>query len=233
MFFNNFLPTGIGGDLVRIYDTTKYTKKGIASLTSIFMERFTGLIVLASIAMIALVLSHRIGLSRDVTIIVIGLFLICFVLTAILFNKGIFIRCNLIFKKLRLKYLYNKIAQIHQSIYSYSESRGALRKTIVMSFAFQILSIIVGYIISLALNLHIPPLYFFLFIPVISVVTMIPVSLNGIGIREASYIYFFTKVGTSGAEAFSMSLLTCALLVFTSLIGGAIYASRGLRREGR
>lgn len=233
IFFNNFLPTGIGGDIVRIYNTAKYSKKGMASLTSVFMERFTGLIALVLIAMVALGFSYRMGISRDVIFIVNGLFLLCLALTVILFNKIVFNKCNLLVRKFRSGYLWNKIEKIHQTIYFYRGSKTALGKAIGVSFLFQFLSIIIGYIISLSLNLHIPLLYFFLFIPIISVITMLPVSLNGIGIREGSYIYFFTKVGATSAEAFSMSVLLYALLVFTSLIGGAIYASRGFRREDR
>ncbi|MCK4822914.1 flippase-like domain-containing protein, partial [bacterium] len=69
-------------------------------------------------------------------------------------------------------------------------------------------------------------LYFFLFVPIISVLTMLPISLNGIGIREGAFVFFFTKVGISSAQALSMSILTYTIVLLASLIGGLIYAAR-------
>jgi hypothetical protein len=75
---------------------------------------------------------------------------------------------------------------------------------------------------------------YMVFIPAIGLIGMIPLSVNGAGWREASYILFFTSVGAEAHQAATLSLLWLGIMVVTSLPGGIIYLARGGRsRAGR
>jgi len=226
LFSNNFLPTSIGGDAVRIYIVSKQSKKAVESLTSVFMERATGLSALLFIAVVSLIGGHKLGIERNITFVIIALFVGFSLFLIVLLSERLFERFTKIFRVLRLNSLENKVKEIHNSVYIYKKHREILSKAMALSFVFQIISVMVIYIISLSLGLKTSLLCFFLFVPIISVLTMLPISLNGIGIREGAFVFFFTKVGISNVQALSMSLLTYAIILLASLIGAVIYAAR-------
>ena len=68
-----------------------------------------------------------------------------------------------------------------------------------------------------------------LFIPLISFLLVLPISLSGLGVREGGYVYLFAQAGVSAPLALAMSLLFYALNVASGLIGGVLYAFEGVR----
>jgi len=66
-------------------------------------------------------------------------------------------------------------------------------------------------------------IYFFIFLPVIGAITLLPISLGGLGLRDATTIFFFAKIGVGKDLAFAMSLLSFSFLLFYGSIAGLIY----------
>ena len=64
-------------------------------------------------------------------------------------------------------------------------------------------------------------------VPISFVVQMLPVSVNGFGVREATFSFYFTRVGLPIESAVLLSLMGAALMMFFSLTGAAVYVSRG------
>jgi uncharacterized membrane protein YbhN (UPF0104 family) len=100
---------------------------------------------------------------------------------------------------------------------------------------FDVAWIVVRYLIALALGVHLSIWYFLLFIPIISLVTLVPISFSGLGVREGAYVYLFSQVGVEALSAVSMSLGFYGLRLIGGLIGGVIYAlgSRTYLGEGK
>jgi uncharacterized membrane protein YbhN (UPF0104 family) len=72
--------------------------------------------------------------------------------------------------------------------------------------------------------------YYFVFVPLTSLVLVLPISFAGLGVREGTYVFLFSQVGMSQEMALSLSLLVYALGTVTpGLVGGAIYLLRGAR----
>ena len=90
----------------------------------------------------------------------------------------------------------------------------------------QVSRIGVHVLVARALSLHIPVPYFFLFVPLVAVIVSLPISLNGIGVREGAGIVLFGLVGVSRAQAFSLQFTTYLVAVAISLIGGMIVLLR-------
>jgi hypothetical protein len=85
---------------------------------------------------------------------------------------------------------------------------------------------------SLALNQHINIIYFFIFVPIIILVALLPLSVGGIGVREGAYVYFFSQVGVSASEAFILSLLLYVVMMIGIILpGGIIYVVEGISIE--
>ena len=89
-----------------------------------------------------------------------------------------------------------------------------------------------NYLVARAIGVTISVWYFVLFVPIVSVVLMLPVSMSGLGVREGAYVYLFGQAGVSTAQALTMSLLIYALRVVAGLVGGLLYALQGLRELG-
>ena len=136
------------------------------------------------------------------------------------------------FKKYRIvKYIFrfdtkNIIKKIYDSIKIYKYHKKECIKIFLVSLIAECMIIIYFYFIALSLHEKIDPLYFFIFIPIISIVEMLPISINGIGVREGAFLYFFTQAGMLGYIAVSLSLVYYLHKVGISLIGGMIYALR-------
>jgi uncharacterized membrane protein YbhN (UPF0104 family) len=104
---------------------------------------------------------------------------------------------------------------------------GILSKAFILSLIIQSTVIISYYILAAGLRMSIPFGYFFLLIPLTTAVAMLPISLAGLGIREGAFVFLFTKVGATQAEALSLSLLWFFISVFINLIGGIEYIRLG------
>jgi uncharacterized membrane protein YbhN (UPF0104 family) len=92
-----------------------------------------------------------------------------------------------------------------------------------LSFLLQALVVVVTIFNGVALQLDVPVVFYFILIPLIAVATMIPVSLNGLGIREGAFVFFLAQVGVPEEQALSLALLWLAILIASSAVGGLVW----------
>jgi len=83
--------------------------------------------------------------------------------------------------------------------------------------------VLANYLIFRSLGVEVPLVYCLIFIPLISALSLLPISFNGLGIREGGYIFFFSQIGLNMTQAVSASLVFFVLVVLTSLIGGIAF----------
>lgn len=208
-FFNTFLPGLVGGDAVKAYYLYRDIGKGGMSLASVFMDRYTGLAAMTCIAFIAFIGGYTYVEGSKI----IWFFpLFC----------GGFLLASLILWRLnwgKIKFL----SSIYTPLMEYKTRKKIIYKGLLLGFVVQSVVIICAYILSLSLGLEVPAIYFFIFIPIITVVSAIPVSIAGLGIREAGFVILFTKAGVTSAEALSLSLLFFLTASLVHLIGGIEY----------
>src|SRR5882762_7053138 len=94
----------------------------------------------------------------------------------------------------------------------------------------QISRIYVHYLVGLALGARISLAYYFLFVPVLAALISLPISLNGIGVREGAAVVLFQLAGLSREQSFSIPFLTYILSVMISLLGGRLFITKTPRR---
>jgi uncharacterized protein (TIRG00374 family) len=226
VFFNNFLPTAIGGDLVRGLDLYRFTRKGKEAAVSVMAERFLGLAGLLVIAVTALGFSDS---SLQDPLLVWLILITAFGYLIILLGLStptIFILTARGLQQLRLQWFGQKLLRIPEAIALYKSSLRTLINTAILSILLQALTVLVYYVLSLSLHLTIPLVDLFLFFPVISIVSMAPVSLGGLGIREGMTVYLFQKAGVEPGHALGLSLAWFSIIFLTSLLGGVVVAFR-------
>jgi uncharacterized membrane protein YbhN (UPF0104 family) len=104
-----------------------------------------------------------------------------------------------------------------------------------LALVIQISRVGVHILVARALGVDLPVPYFFLFVPLLAVIVSLPISLNGIGVREGAGIVLFGLVGVGRAAAFSLQFTTYLVAVAVSMLGGLVFLMRapGRRAQAR
>jgi len=225
-FFNNFLPANIGGDVMRGYGLARYTERGGVAAASVVLDRIIGLAAYMSVAVVA----------AFVTVFVTGLtelrvlaYLAAFVslglvaLAAVLLSRRV---RSLVSKLFTISFL-RPLAPIWTSLSQAFEAYRTHARTLILAYGVGLCGIastvMVNYVLSLALGGGIPLLYIFLFTPLIALVLIIPISIGGLGLSQGVYPAFYSLVGVPVSFAFSLSVLVSAVQLFCSLPGGVLW----------
>ena len=221
LFFNNFLPTNIGGDVVRIYDVGRYTGKKTEAAASVIVERILAGFALGLTALIAIFISF--DRSRSFLWLIISFMLLCVVFLLLVTNRSIlhYLNDRLLPGLFSIK---ERARDVADAIHKCSINRALVIQVLGWSLVFQLLVVLVNYLIFLSLGLKVSLVYCLIFIPLISALSLLPISVNGLGVREGAYIFFFGQVGLNTAQSVSASLVFFVLVVLSSLIGGIAFA---------
>lgn len=224
LFFNNLLPTNIGGDIVRIHEVSKHTGEPSASVASVVTERLIGALALSMTAVLGLALSYRLAGRFSAVVIALPAIILAVILLFAIEKWR-----SSVSKKIWLPRrfaLRRRLDDLVTSMGTCLQDRWNVALVTGLSLLFQFTIIATTYFIFLALGLHIPVVYFLLFIPIISALQILPISISGFGVREGAYVYFFGAVGASSAQAIAASLIFWTLAALVSLAGGLIFALR-------
>ncbi len=236
-FFSLMLPTLIGGDIVRGYQISRFTQRHEASVASILVERLSGYAAINVIACIALIFAYP--HLRDPGLIWLTAVSMAGLATIIagLLNVRLQSFFYRVLHAAGLERFQGTLQRLYQAIRRYWSHRQALLIALGLSLLLQCVIILVFYLISRSLNLAVPLGYFFLFIPLISLVSMAPVSIAGLGVREGTAVYLFAKVGLDSASALSLSLLWFTVTALCHGLGGIVFLighpHRGARLEAK
>ena len=235
-FIGFFLPATVGGDIVRVLKLRSERKKGTDVLSSVILERMLGLIAAAILAPIAvLFLISFFELDIWIFLLIAGVLLFLFIILMLIpFNEFIFQKIN---KNQRLarSLLFNKFKKLYQSYAEYKNHRSLLVLFLILSILEQLIPVVANYLACRALNLSIPFIYFLLIIPLVQLLSKIPISFEGFGINEGLLVYFFALLGLSGTGAFTIGLLGHISIMIAALPGLYFYIKdiRASFRQGR
>jgi uncharacterized protein (TIRG00374 family) len=136
------------------------------------------------------------------------------------FFRGVAVR---LFHRIRIHRIAEITENFFRSLGEYIKSRPVLVRLVVLSTLIQAMRIVMIHWIGLSLGVDVSVLYYFLFIPIITVLTMLPISLAGLGISEGAYVYFFAVAGVGSTEAVSISLLYFSFSVVIFVLSGMVY----------
>jgi uncharacterized protein (TIRG00374 family) len=245
--FTNVLPTGFGGDPIRMYELSRYTHRAAESAGTVLADRFFGLIVLQAMAVVALAFGYPLVEQWMIAFTVL-LFVGSLVVVWLLLNRRLWQSLGERLKPLaslgqkqgsvlspalskvegKAEGIIEGLKRFYESLHGYSIP--AVGKTLGVSLVFNILLITMNYLLGLSLGDRVSIWYYFLFVPITSIVTILPVSFAGLGVREGAYVFLFTQAGMLRETALSLSLLVYVVSIFApGLIGGVIYVLKGAR----
>lgn len=223
-FFNNFLPTSVGGDIVKALCASRITKNTVKSVTAVLMDRIFGLFTFILIPSLTLVFFMKSIGNRMVPVMVYTLLVLSCAAFFLIFSRGAARKLRFLEVFLERFNLGKKLRALYEGLHDFKNHKQVVFFAMLLSVVGQCASILVLYLMGLSLGLGTAPIYFFLLVPVVHLVSMLP-SLNGLGIREGAYIYFLTPY-TGKEYAAALGILWLGLLILLSVIGGVIYLIR-------
>jgi uncharacterized protein (TIRG00374 family) len=237
VFFNNFLPSNIGGDVVRIRDTAGPAGSKTLATTVILIDRAVGMVGLVFVAALGATIAGRVADQVPMPIWPVWLwagFLVTTALTApaVLVPAGV----GRLLRPLTVvhpTWVGDRIEKLTSALGRFRDRPGVLVACFAGAVVVQ--ALLVGYHYFIAYSLHIPVSFWTLsmIVPISFIVQMIPVSVNGFGVREATFAFYFTRVGLPVHSAVLLSLTATGLMMVFSLSGAAIYIARPRQtREG-
>jgi len=224
LFFNNFLPTNVGGDVVRALMLGRRTGHMAEALACVFVERLTGLTTLAGMVLTAGLLAPAEVADAQVRGSV-AAFLAAYLLLLWVIFDGRFRRLTRARQHVKL---VAKIARFQDAVQTFHGHRAAMGWCMLLSVAFYLLAALNIYWSARTFRAELSYLQAFLVTPVVSVVSMFP-SLGGIGLAEWAYLFGLGRFGVSPSAALSTALLIRTKAVLLSLLGAWGYVVHGRR----
>ncbi len=219
-FFNNFLPTSIGGDVAKAYYLSQKKSEKLGSFTSVFVDRAIGLFTMIFMAAIALSFFRSEYIDRNVRIAVYSIALCAFGIVILMINRNLakrFAGVLSLFKPLR-----EKATQAYDAIHTYKNHTSLIVKSLLISVVSQLSFFTsIGFLVF-SVGSRIAPMEVLLRMPIISAISLLP-SINGLGVREGSTVALFGPL-IGKTNAFAVSILWFLILFLVSIIGGLIYA---------
>ena len=223
-FFNNFLPTSVGGDVVKALCASRVTGQGMKSVTTVMMDRILGLFTFVLIPSASLLFYMKNIQNRTVPILIYSLLAFSLLFFFVIFNREVARRFKFIEGALNRFKIGTKVRRIYEGLHNFRNHKKIVLEALALSIVGQSVSILVLAMAGRALGSNAGVIYFFLLVPVVHLVSMLP-SINGLGIREGAYVYFLTPVTGKGV-AVAIGIYWLALLILLSIIGGVVYLLR-------
>ncbi len=232
-FFNAFLPTGRGGDVIRGYMASQsrpYPLSGL--LSTILVERMIGFIMAVSLGFVTSLLAvTKTGFLKNALISQALLLLFVFFVLLFLLVKSIRHRMLSWIGELIPARFQNSTQNIVTVLNRVFDDRILLVKIAGLSFLNHLILIFSGFWVAQSISGFYAPFYsFFVVIPLVFVVALLP-SVGGYGVREASYLIGFQWFGVAENTAAVYGILQLIMFWITAVLGAIVYLSSGLKNE--
>lgn len=218
-FFNLVFPTSVGGDVVRVLYLDAKSGRKLAAFASVFLERVNGLLVLIGVACVG-VLVTPIPLPGWIHAIVwsVGGCALAGIIALPLLQRWPLVPLE---RRVQMKALLD---QVH--------APRVLGEATLMSVLVQVSGVIGLWLIALSLGIDLPPAYFCILGPMVSLLTLLPITMNGMGVRELGTIVFLAPLSVNEDAAKTLAFLWFASSVAISLLGGLVYLFGANLRAG-
>ena len=225
-FAGTFLPASVGGDAVRAYALARLRVAPGVAVASVLVDRLLGVLSIVIVGVVGLLLADSGDLWSNtaigVSLLVAGA--ACAGGASVVFSAGASRLAQRLATRLPFAPLRAISGELLEATRAYRGFRGELTNVLGSSVAVQILRVIQAYCLGRALGIEASPAIYFAFVPLILLVMLLPVTVNGLGTSQVAFVWFFGRVGVPQAEAFALSVLFVALGVVGNLPGGLLYA---------
>jgi glycosyltransferase 2 family protein len=230
LFFNNFLPSNVGGDIARITDAARHSGRVSPVFSATLMDRLIGVMAIGFLAVIASIAALPDLKFYGIYAALAAVFLLSVAAFLSIFHRRVLHAMEWPFRAVGAHGAAAAVGRLFDDLHGFRNQGGALLAAFVASTVVQISRIYVHYLVGLALGVRIAAGYYFLFVPILAALISLPISLNGLGVREGAAVVLFGMAGLTKEQAFAVPFVTYLVSVVISLLGGLIFLSRPPRR---
>ena len=232
IFFSTFLPTSVGGDFMRIVGVAGATGRRADAFASVVVERLMGFFVLIPICLVSI--PFVAGRLEDVTpILLVGIVgLLIFVGAYLVLLRPVARHVSRLLVPLfrlfgRFK-LRERLERAYEAVVFYRDSRQAVFQGLLLSVLSRLLWVLGCYFVAIAFSMDVSFTTLLVVVPVVELARAVPVSLAGIGVREAAFVALLGQFGVGESLAFAYGVMVYVVFLLFSIIGGVLYAVGGL-----
>jgi glycosyltransferase 2 family protein len=226
-FFNNFLPSNIGGDVVRVADTASYAGSKTVAATVILADRGIGMVALLLLAACGSAIAASAGIPVP------GAGYLWLVLFAAVGGAAPFVvtpnivpRALQPLRVLRPEWVDERLALLGDSLARFRRCPGTLAAAFVGAVVVQLILVAFHFCAARSLSVPLPVTLALVVVPIGMAAQMLPISINGLGVREAVFSYFFVRLGLGIESALALSLASAGLIMLFSVSGGVVFLLR-------
>jgi uncharacterized membrane protein YbhN (UPF0104 family) len=235
-FFNNFLPSNIGGDVIRIADTAKPAQSKTLATTVVLVDRglgLLGLVLVAALGATAAGTTHHATGPIWPALLWVGFLLAAIASAPAVLAPAGFGRLLQPLTVFHPEWVGDRIDTITAVLVRFRQSPRALAGCFGGAVFVQATIVVFYFVVAYALHLQVSIWDLTVVVPVSLIMQMLPLSISGFGVREATFSFFFTRIGQPIESALLLSLVAQALVMLFSLTGAAVYVARGHRVAGQ
>jgi uncharacterized membrane protein YbhN (UPF0104 family) len=220
-FVGTFLPASIGGDIVRSYSLARLNVDTGDAVASVLMDRLLGVASIFLMALGGLLLAR--DLARNAAIVggLLAAALAGAATLLLIFNPG----TAALVARLPFDAARRTGTKVVDSIRKYANHSPQLLAVLGCSLAVQGLRIVQAFCLGRSLGIDAPLAVYFAFVPLILLIMLLPVTVNGLGTSQAAFVWFFARADVTSAAAFALSVLFVALGIVGNLPGAVLYAA--------
>ena len=211
-FISLFLPSSIGGDVYRMASIRSRVPGFSLHFSSVIFDRVSGLYGLLLVAAIG----SAILLHHEFTYLLLGCVLVGPLLFALFTHPAISGRLRN--NRLRLVQIAGDILASHRKFVT----SGWIFPIMGISLLFHGLVVVINFLYAQALGLEIRFVELATIVPLVYITDMIPLSINGIGVRDSAFVFFFNLLGYPAEQAFALALLLIAIRYVFGSVGGLL-----------
>jgi uncharacterized protein (TIRG00374 family) len=228
-FFNNFLPSTVGGDLARIYLLGRAINSHSRSFASVFLERATGVIAMTALAVIFALLNPEILANPLIALPIAAATMACAIAVALFrWPSLLFGAVGLLGGLPVLGKLVRKVEQAIRDVTYFRNQHRLLLLSLLYSLGWNLLASVNVYVACLSIGLTPSFLDILVITPVVLLLVMLPVSPNNIGWWEWCFSVLLVDAGATMAQGLAVALTLRIVAMGMSLIGGLLF----LNEEG-
>lgn len=229
LFFNNFLPANIGGDAVKVYDVTRAGSSVYQVIAVTLLDRILGVFSLCLLAVISTIYLSRVDGAGPYLVYLVVFVAFMMPAVAFYFFKPVTKLVRRLVGLIRPLSLDSRISSVLDYLSEFKGRKRLIARLVGLSLVIQMLRVLTHVLVGLSLGVTLNFMVlcqFFVFVPLLGLAMIPPITINGLGIREALGIVLFANAGIGETDAFAMEFLTYFGSVAVSLVGLLFFVSR-------
>lgn len=223
-FLGTFLVQSVGSDAVRTWSLARAGAPAAQALASVLLDRLLGVLSILVSAVAGVALAPYVLREPAVAWAFTAASAGCLVALLFVFSVRVDELVRRAVAGLPAGRIQIQFGKLLDALQAYRAAHHILASVLAASVAVQVLRILQAWFLGRSLGIEAPLTSYFAFIPIILLVMLLPITVNGFGVSQWAFVWMFTRVGVSEANAFALSVLFVALGLVGNLPGGLIYA---------